>query len=215
MSQQNIPIAIAVIVVVALGAWYFLSQGDSAPVENSEPVATVNGEEITRSELDALRTQVATQQNTDPGTIDEKQVLDTLIAQALIRQAAAQTDVTVSDEQVAAEVSSLTAQVGGEEAFTQAMAAQGITEDELRSQIRDQLITQAYLEQELELSQITATDEEVTTAYEEIATGGEEVPPLEEVRGQVEELVIQQKQQTEVDALIAQLRAEAEVEVLI
>jgi len=87
-----------------------------------------------------------------------------------------------------------------------------------RPKVKLDLATQTYLNQELNLEALTASEAEVAAAYEQMtvgATSEEEVPALAEVSDQVEAFVIQQKQQELVLGLIERLRQTAEIEILI
>lgn len=223
--MKNIIIAIAVAVVLGLGTWAFISfdgasllNKDTAAT-NTATIATVNGEAISQSEFDALQAQITTAQGIDITTLDASaqaqlntQIINALVSQKLLQQAVAQTNITVPDASVQVELEAIENQFEDNAAYQSALVAQGLTENMLIAQIRTELATQAYLEQELNLSAVTATEEEITTTYEGAAT--EETPALEEIRDQVEAFVIQQKQQELINTFIDNLRAGAEVEVL-
>ena len=50
--------------------------------------------------------------------------------------------------------------------------------------------------------------------YDETVASGVEVPPFEEVRGEIEEFLKQQKIGQLMDELVGQLRAQASIEIL-
>jgi hypothetical protein len=194
----------------------------SKGADTTGPVAVVNGEEVTRDQYKVLEDQVKAEQGTKFAllSVEDKaklqtQIIDTLVSQALLRQAIAKANITVTDEQVAQQMTAIRGQFADETAYTQALTAQNLTEDGLRDQVRTELTTQAYFEQTLKFSTITVTDEEIVTAYEQVAASQENVPALEEAREQVRGLLVQQKQQELVNAHIEQLRGQADVEVLI
>jgi len=216
--------AVVVAAAVIAGAWFFFFR-DAAPEELGglpATVAVVNSEDVSREDYEAVERNVVAGQGIDMAVLDEetrtalrRQILDSVISQRLVRQAAVGAGATADPAAIETEFAAIRAQFESDEAFTTALAAEAMTEDDLRGQIADNLMTQAYLESELKLSTFTATNEEIQAMYTEVAAGGAEVPPLEEVRDQVEALVLQQKQQEEVAALVERLRAEAEIEVLI
>ena len=220
--------------MIIAGAWYFTTSfGAPAPTDNepaasNEPantediVAVVNGEEVSRTQFEAFKSQVIAQQGIDTASLDaetegqlEAQIVDDLISQAVLRQAVAASGAAAPQEEVDARIEATKTQLGGEEAFGEVLAAEGLSEEGLRTQISSQLATQTYLEQELNLSSITASDEEVEAAYTQAATQDERIPPLEDVRPQVEQSVVQQKQQSVLAQFINQLRTEADIEVLL
>jgi parvulin-like peptidyl-prolyl isomerase len=214
--MNKIILAIIAVLVIGLGVWYATTMRTGG-----EAVARVNGEEITRKDFENLKSQVVAQQQINVASLDaatraelDNQVVETLISQALLRQAVANSGVTVTSEDRDREIANIRGQFADDAAFQQALAAQGLTEAVLMTEVTNELVTRAYLNQKLNLSSVTATDAEVNTAYEQIASG-QEVPPLEEVRDDVRALVVQQKQQQLILAYVEELRAGAEVEILI
>lgn len=220
--QKRTILTILGIVIIAVGAWYLLSLDTSAPATTGDIVAVVNEEEISRADFETLHAQVVTQQGIDITSLDaemqkqlEDQVVDELIVQALLRQAVEVSEVTITQEEIDTRMDAIVAQLGGEEAFQQALDVEGLSEEALRSEVRTELASQTYLEQELNLASVSVSEEEIQTTYEQLAAQDETVPQLAEIRDQVEELVIQQKQQDLFAQHIAQLRAQANVEILL
>lgn len=228
-------IIIVVIVVVALiaGVWWFTSTTQFDPQENVNEesltedaevvgtVAIINGEEIPAADYNAQRAQILSEQGVDPATLDQQtkdalkaQVVELLVSRTLVQQAALNSTSSVEDAAVDSQIEMIKGQFPTIEEFNEALSLQSMTEEELRSQVRTELITQAYLDETLDLPSITASQEEVTAAYDELAAG-QEMPALDTVQSQVEEFVIQQKKQEKISEHIAELRAQAQVEVLI
>jgi len=226
MQQKTVLITIAGLLVIAIGAWFFISNGET-PSQNdtselSDTVARVNGEEITRTELENSETQLATQQGIDIGSLDtatreqlQAQALDALIANALIQQVVASSGIVATEADVDAQINTIRGQFQDDAEFQEALSGQGLSEAGLREQVRGEMVTQTYLDQTLDLASVTVTDEEVNALYEQEAVVTEDVPPLEDVRGQIESFVIQQKQQELLAAHIQQLRSAADIEILI
>jgi FKBP-type peptidyl-prolyl cis-trans isomerase (trigger factor) len=223
--KKSVISAIIVLVVVAIG-WYAFTHKGSAPqaaTENpSDVVATVNGEEITRAEILSLQNSVAAQQGVDVSTLTpevkaqfQTQAVNSLVGQALLRQATAKAGITASSTEVEAQLASAKAQFSTPDEYTQALTAQGLTEATLREQISTNLAVQAYLDKELNFGSIKISDEEIKTAYDQIATTQSNVPPLSEVKEQVRQLLLQQKEQPLIDAQIQKLRSEGDVKILI
>jgi parvulin-like peptidyl-prolyl isomerase len=226
MQQKTVLIAIVVLLVVAVGAWFFISKGESSPQndtsELSDAVALVNGEEITRTELENSEAQLATQQEIDVASLDatgreqlQTQALDALIANTLIQQAVARSGLTATEEDINAQIETVKSQFPDEAQFQEALLGQGLSEADLREQVRGEVVTQRYLNQTLDLASVTVTDEEVSALYEQEAAVTEDVPPLPDVRGQIESFVIQQKQQELLVVHIQELRSVADIEILI
>jgi len=119
--------------------------------QGKDIVAEVNGEVITKDEF--------YQELLKAGG---KQLLDRLIEQKLIQQAAKEKGVTVSDQQVQEKLDEMKEQFGGEASFQLYMAQFGITEDLLKQDIRNQLLVEGILGPEIEIS-----EEEMKSYFEE------------------------------------------------
>lgn len=234
-NMKNIVIAVlAVALLAGIGVWaYFNMQkpaddqviddqtGSDLP-ELPPVVATVNGEEITDEDLETAEFQIAASQGVDASTLDasvrtqlRQEALNALVSQALLRQAVADADIAVEAAEIDTQIETIRGQFEDETAFQAALEAEGLTLQGLREQVETELAAQAYLEQELSLAAVTATEEEVQEAYAQLTAGATDAPAFEEVRAQVEGLVIQQKQQELVAQYVAELRADAEVETMI
>ncbi len=211
--------------VLAAGVWYFAFYEGSILNKKSgktgETVATVNGEAITSEEFEALKLQIALQQGLDVETIDteteaqlDEQVMDELISQKLLMQEIERLGLTVSQQEVDDQMNTLKSQFESEEMFKQVLEMEGLSEEELWTQIETDLAIQNYLENELDIESITVTEEEIEAAYQQVAGENEEIPPLEEVYDEVEQYVLQQKQQGMVYQLIQGLRSEADIEII-
>jgi peptidyl-prolyl cis-trans isomerase C len=137
-----------------------------APEKLPAVVAKVNGQEIKKDELLA-------QVKGSPGLADgalnaayARQVLDTLIARTLLRQEALAQGVTVTDEEVKKEVDSLRAQFPTPEAFAQALAAEGMNEEQLLARARQEFLVQKYVESKV-APKVTVTDESAKAFYDQ------------------------------------------------
>lgn len=223
MNTQKIILIVVGIGLIVAGVWYFASSSEPlSEEEEKSTVAIVNGEEISREDFEELKSQMAAQQGLDLSSLDaeaksqfEAQVIDELVIQELVEQKADESGATVSQEEIAKQIEETIAQLGGEEAYQEALEEEGLSEEELKELIRTNLVIQAYFEEELDLSSATATEEEVKEFYEKEADQNEEIPPLEEIESQIEGMISQQKQQELMTQLIEELREEADIEILI
>jgi parvulin-like peptidyl-prolyl isomerase len=141
-----------------------------AACTGGEVAATVNGEDIMKAELDE---QVEKLQEQYPQMFEgadaearlldfQQRLLDNMINGVLIRQAAEEMGIDVSDSDVDEQIEELKAGFETEEQFDEALAQAGMDMDALRTQIEDQLLTEALLE---ELNSDTEVAEEEITAY--------------------------------------------------
>ncbi|HET7375847.1 MAG TPA: peptidylprolyl isomerase [Anaerolineae bacterium] len=126
--------------------------GSTAVPANSAGVAArVNGQDISLADFQKEVAREQTGQNIDPNTTNgqaqlvqvRQQVLDAMIDNVLIAQAAAQAGVTVSDADVEAAMQQMITQVGGDAAFQQSLAAMGQTLDEARALQKTGMLTNA------------------------------------------------------------------------
>ncbi len=217
---------ILAILAIAAAGIYFSMNTDEAMEETGSAVARVNGEEISQSEYDRSVAQItgvyATQgaDPTDPTVIAsvKDQALNTLINRRLMSSAALSAGVTVDDSEVDTEYQTVVTSLGSEEALTTALSENGMNEDNLRSEIRTDLLINKYLETKLGVSTIVVTDEEIQTAYDTAISSSEsteEAPALADVRDLISNQLLSEKQQLAINAELERLRQEASIEVLI
>ncbi len=128
------------------------------PTPDRPLAAMVNGQPIYLADYER---QVAQYQmakiasGTDPNSPEwqqqllqmREQVLNWMIEQVLIEQAAAGMGIVVSDEEVDAALAQIIEEVGGEEAFQARLEQDGMTRQEAWEELRAQLITSAAIEQ--------------------------------------------------------------------
>ncbi|KKR47384.1 MAG: hypothetical protein UT83_C0010G0014 [Parcubacteria group bacterium GW2011_GWA2_40_143] len=210
---------------VAAGAWFFFLNGKISPqngkAELSAAVVRVNGEEIARAKLEDAEAKIAMGQGIDVASLDaaslkqlETQALDALIANALIQQAVASSGIAATGAEIDAQMTIIKSQFQDDSQFKGALLEQKLSESDLRSQVAGRLAQQMYLEQAVDIASITVSDEEVNALYNQAAVS-ENVPPLEDVRGQIESFIVGQKQQEIITAHVQKLRAAASIEILI
>lgn len=242
-SQPNTRLSgttIAVITIVILGLLgagyaYMRAQEPGAPLsfgnlfggdteQSGGPVARVNGETITREAyneaFDGLRANLEAQgvdlSNEELQTQMRQQVINSLVENELLRQAAVAGNFSATEADVQGEYDALATQLGGADVLMSQMASVGLTDEALRDDIQDQLTIRSYLLANIDESSLTVSEEEITAYYNEVAAlGSEDVPPLKDVRDQIAQQLRLEKEQLAVTALIATLRADAEVEILL
>ena len=171
---------VSLLFVAALMA---LSCEPAEPVANIEPdskkVAVFEGGEVTLGEVQQFAAQSGMGE-LSPGSPQYEamiqQIMPTLIEFEIAKAYAEEQGITVSENDVNQEIETIKDQiseqaqaqgmnVGREEAFDQALQQAGITEEELRGQLRDQLPVQKV--QERVAGGAEASQEEVEQFYEE------------------------------------------------
>ena len=118
---------------------------------SNNTVATVNGQSISSADLqtqfDAVKAQYPqTLQGSDANARADqlkKQLLDTMIDQVLVAQAAKDMGVAVTDADVAKQFDQIRKQFPTDAAYQDALKKFGTTEAKLKDQIRQQLLVQA------------------------------------------------------------------------
>tara|TARA_B100000508_G_scaffold101355_1_gene79796 strand:- start:4563 stop:5222 length:660 start_codon:yes stop_codon:yes gene_type:complete len=179
--------AVALVVVLILGVLLY-SKGLIV-------AAKVNGESISRL-------GVVSELENQAGAA----VLDSLISDILIEQAAAEAGVTVTDDDVEIQMAAFESQIserGG--TLDDMLAQQGLTRESLTKQIRTQKMLEALL-----ASEVTVTEEEIDAFIE--ANGPLPEGQEETLRPQIEEQLKSQKMSTAAQSYITGLRTQANIQ---
>jgi foldase protein PrsA len=133
---------------------------------NKNVVAKVNGESIStdqlNQQLDQLKKQypnMFTGADGEGRLLDFKQrLLDNIINQKLIEQAAKDKGIKVSDADIQKQIDQLKAGFKDQAQFDEALKSAGMTVDTLKLQIRNQLVTQKLIESLSADSKVTEAD---------------------------------------------------------
>jgi hypothetical protein len=225
-------IAVGTVVIIMLGVLYLLEKEGrssttvfSSVISGQEAgivVAVVNGEKIISSELDTSIqqfSQAAAAQGVDITSPDSQidirnQALDVLVNTKLLKQAAVEQGITVTDEETNERLETIIADIGGEEILTERMEALGIDSEQLYRDVKDELVIKALLDAIFLEAEIVVTDEEVEAVYENAGGVDGGLPALEEVREQVEAQIITSKEQVAIDEYLTELKNVADIEVI-
>ena len=210
-----------VIAGVIAGAGYFLVKNGIGG--SNQAVAMVNGEKITRTVYDERYARLAasiTAQGQSATTTEavaaiKNQTLDNLITETLILKAAEKENIKANEEAINTQLAQSKSQFADEDTFAKELTAQGFTKSTFRKFLTRNNIIQQYLAVHIDISSATASQEEVTALYNQAAAGNANIPPLAEIRTQVENQIVQTKQQQLVTKFIEQLKASSVIETLI
>lgn len=118
--------------------------------DSKKAVATVNGTKITKEQLYEQLVELG-----------GESTLQTMITTALVDQEAEKAKVTVTDEDINAEIEDLKAKFGGEAAFQAALEQSSMTVDDLKKQMPLQVKIRKILEPKVEV-----TEDEIKEYYE-------------------------------------------------
>lgn len=215
-------VAVAAVIIIGAGlAYVFLRDEAPTAADPEAAVATVNGETITRAELDAWVASVGGYP--EPTTIDEEQAaaerqdFERLVLEQAINDMLLSADIeargfSVEEADVDTELATLKGQFESEEAFQTELSAAGLSEADLRAQLEQQLTLQQYYAALGETYDLVVSDEEVQAAYNAQVAIQEDAPALEEVSAQIRAQLEQQKIQNAIASEATRLRSEATIE---
>lgn len=209
-----------------------------------EPVAIVNGEEISRAELDRAtglnsilltlyqqfprfaQTLLTTEEGKALIQRYQRDILEQLVLRELELQEAAARGIEPDAAQVEAKVEEVLARILQQNALsledlTRLLSQQGRTLEDFRAQIAEQAKEQLTIE--LLRNQVTAeatvTEDEIQTYYQEHQDRFQDesgtVKPLEEVHDDIAALILDQKRSQIWNAWLEELRAGADVQILL
>jgi parvulin-like peptidyl-prolyl isomerase len=129
-----------------------------AALVNGQPISSADYERQVE-QVEAFFQQEGLDAESDEGrerlAQARRQVLEQMIDQELITQAAAEMGISISDEELEASIAGIIEQSGGEDGFNQSLAATGTTYDDFRQMLLDQLLSEAVY------SSVTASIESV------------------------------------------------------
>ncbi|WP_150268486.1 peptidylprolyl isomerase [Paenibacillus tepidiphilus] len=155
--------------------------------DDSSAVATVNGADITKGDFYDKLVEAG-----------GESTLQNLITTTLVGQEAKKANITVTDEDINAELEDLKAQFGGEEAFNNALMQSGMSVDDLKAQMPLQVEIRKLLE-----PKITVTDEEISTYFNDNKASFNQE---EQVRAS--HILVETKE--EADAIVTELKGGAD-----
>jgi foldase protein PrsA len=138
---------ITVAVVVLLGLTLLLTMAFS----KKDTAASINGEEISKEELYTKLTDLY-----------GKDTLDSLVTNKMIEMEAKKEKVKVTGNEIDEELTKLQESYGGEEAFTSALEQNNVSMNKIREDIEFYLLAEKLIEPD-----ISITDEEMKTYFEE------------------------------------------------
>ncbi|HEY5743758.1 MAG TPA: peptidylprolyl isomerase, partial [Terrimicrobiaceae bacterium] len=134
-------------------------------------MATVNGENITKAQLDEAFDKAVQMTGVKASDLSSeqklegyRQILDELITEKLVTKAAA--GITVPQSEVDAQITKIKAQFPSEEDFSKQLAQVGQTSDQLTENIRKMLQQQRWLESQIS-GKTEVTEDEAKKFYEE------------------------------------------------
>ncbi len=237
-NQINIPaeksnkkkiITIAIILVAVLGAGSYFMPGNFNIwskfniLIRGNAVAVINGEKITKSDLDSridkmkeiFKLQGANL--ADEKTLGEikKQTLNDMINEKILLQNAKKSGFTVSDADVQISFDQLVAKFKTKEDFQKELTLGKLTEKEVKENIANQITLNKYIEQNIDVKNLNATDEEINNLYKKYAAQQKNIPKLEDIKTQLAAEIKQQKSKAMILELIDKLKKDADIKIFL
>ncbi|HSI67287.1 MAG TPA: SurA N-terminal domain-containing protein [Planococcus sp. (in: firmicutes)] len=185
---------------------------------DDELIVVVNGEELYGNVYNSIARQLEAsmagqgQDVTDEETAEsiKTQTIDVMVGNALIVQDAEEKGYEPDEETLDENMEEVKASFETEDELNEALERTGFTLDELRLQLREQMMYENYIAEEIEGTEVD--DEEVQTAYDEISESSEDIPPFEEMETTIRQSLQEQKTQEALLERIAELRTDAEID---
>jgi len=183
---KRVLIAVAVLVLAVTSYWFLRPQVDT------DAVATVNGEAISRGELDdrvsEVKMQYALQGVAVTSDIEAEimdDVLEQLITERLLLQGAKRAGITITSEEVEDYYALVVGGYESEEAFLSLLADTGYSVDGVKQQIADHLALeryqQSYIEEHVPAELLVIGEDEILELYMYYSVFVPEIPPLAEI----------------------------------
>ena len=139
------------------------AESAAQPIELPEVVATVNGKEIQRAELEEIFNAAVQSTGMNPADLsaDQKlgaynQLLNDLIDRQILLDASASVKVTPAE--VDAEIKKFKSQFPDEAVFEAQMKQAGMDEDKLKADVREELQIRGYMESKIKAPEITPAE---------------------------------------------------------
>lgn len=140
-----------------------LPDSPNSPVTDSAIAATVNDEKIMMSDIDAIY-------NTIPEQLKlfytKDKIIEQEITNTLLLQEAKKANVVVTDAETDQAMADLLERVGGAESLEEALVQYGVTEDELKDNLKTEILIRKFLNTTV-YPGITVTEDELDTYYVE------------------------------------------------
>lgn len=185
-------------------------------------VVVVNGEEINGTVYNSVARQLESSLATQGKKADDPEIAKQVKEQAitviagnkLIIQDAVEKGHEVDEEVLEQRFEDLKNQFENEEQMNIALKRTGFTLDDMKQQLREQLIYESYLAEEIEGAEVTEEDlEEAYQGYVDSTEG--ETPEFEEMKPMILQSLEEQNQKQAVYDRIEELREAAEIDVKI
>ena len=222
-SGKWMGIVVTLIVLLLLAGAAYVFMGSDKLTGNGlsgSVLASVNGTEITESDVDERISHAKTGLEaqglnlSDPATSEllRSQALEEIINEMIVLADAEAKGITVTDAEVDAQYGQIRGRFETEELFTEELNKNSFTAETLRENVRRELIIQKYVAQIEGASTITITEPEINDFYAQLQGQSENLPPLTDLRVEIETQLRNQKLASAVQQVVEDLRSKADVQ---
>lgn len=186
-----------------------------------EPAVTVNGEVMTKAELDkqveqrlSQMSRMAAKQGKEDVVTDEmkkrirQQVIDQSVQKLVLESKAHEADVEVTEADVDEVVKQQEERAGSKKRMEKLLEKQDMTRDDFRDKIRKRLRLQKFLESKT--GDISVSEEEARSFYEQ-SKERLNADSFEKAKGQIMTMLERRKKKKEQQRVVQELRAESDV----
>lgn len=189
-------------------------------VDAKEVVAIVNEEELKGEKYNAVLRSIYSKNQEESLSEDSahqvrKQAMDTLVNQALILQQADASKIKVSEAEIEEAYELFVKQFKDENEMKEELDSKKIDVETVKEQIAESIKFKKYQNEVAPVYEVT--EDEIEKYYEKVKTeanvAGQTPPPIHEIRDEIRELVIQEKQLKQFVAHIEKLKKNAKIEV--
>lgn len=189
---------------------------EAEQVDSDQVVATVNGREIYGDIYNFVYAQIKVglhQLGYESEDLNEVKdlTLSILINQELLKQDAEHRQISVSESEIEAELEMFKANMDMQ--FSMLENQPKLSEEAYKDQLRFELIHEKYLESEIE--EVDVTDADIEAAYEDLKAQMEDIPDLADIKEQLKQELMLQKEQEMLQKLVEELENEAHIETFI
>ncbi|MDQ0221384.1 SurA N-terminal domain-containing protein [Peribacillus cavernae] len=194
-------------------------------VDDKETVAIVNDKKLMGRDynmaLSSLQMQMQ-QMGQDPTSKEaakqvKEQTINNLVGQTLILQEADKKGYQASEEEVEKQVAKMKEQFKDDKKLEAALKQADLDMETLKIQTAENVQYTKYIEKEIPVEEVS--DKEIQAYYDQMvqqgSAGGQEIPKLEEVKPQIMQQLVQQKQQEKLAQQVEKLKKNAEVDIKI
>ncbi|MTI82651.1 MAG: hypothetical protein FH756_01875 [Firmicutes bacterium] len=194
---------------------------------SNEKVAVVEGEAIYKQEFDDQMEQVKAaykqqgqdleaEENKEVLENTEQQVLNEMINNVVLLQHAEKAGVTAPEQEVESQMEAFKSQYN-ESKFSEILEANNLSEADLGKDIFNQITIDNYMQGEIEEEKLSVSEDEIRKSYDQVIEQQPEGqrPAYEDVKPQIEGMLMQEKMQAAKSELLQGLKENMEIEVLL